>query len=94
MSHQKRFDPILLVISGAIFSLLILMAYLVFSAISMIAIGLGAAVVIYQMITLQRNRVKLNSTRQFPSLFFIFLLASPIVLGIIVGLDAYSGQNS
>ncbi|MDC8451750.1 MAG: glycosyltransferase [Candidatus Nitrosotalea sp.] len=94
VSHQKRFDPVLLVISGAIFSLLILMAYLAFSAISMIAIGLGAAVVIYQMITLQRNRVKLNSTRQFPSLFFIFLLASPIVLGIIVGLDAYSGQNS
>ena len=94
MSHQKRFDPVSLAISGAIFSLLIFMAYLVFSAISMIAIGLGAAVVIYQMITLQRSRINSNNTRQFPSLFFIFLLASPIALGVIVGLDAYSGQNS
>ncbi|HEX5456884.1 MAG TPA: glycosyltransferase family 2 protein [Candidatus Nitrosotalea sp.] len=93
--HQKRFDPLLPVISGAIFSMLILMAYLVFSVISMIAIGLGAAVVMYQMISLQRNRsLKANHSRNFPSLFFIFLLASPIALGIIVGFDAYSSQNS
>ncbi|CUR51481.1 Chitin synthase (fragment) [Nitrosotalea devaniterrae] len=95
MSHQKRFDPILLVISGAIFSLLILMAFLVFSVISMIAIGLGAAVVMYQMVALQRGQViRSSNTRKFPSPFFIFLLASPIVLGAIVGFDTYHIQNS
>src|SRR5574337_2173455 len=46
------------------------------------------------MLTVQRSRINSNNTRQFPSLFFIFLLASPIALGVIVGLDAYSGQNS
>ncbi|MGI0018744.1 MAG: hypothetical protein ACREA1_08540, partial [Nitrosotalea sp.] len=95
MSHQKRFDPIVLVISGAIFSLLILMAFLVFSVISMIAIGLGAAVVIYQMVTLQGNHdLRSRNTGKFPSPFFIFLLASPIVLGATVGFDTYHVQNS
>ena len=71
------------------------MAFLVFSAISMIAIGLGAAVVIYQMITLQKSQApETKRARQFPSPFFIFLLASPIVLGATVGFDVYHIQGS
>ncbi|MHB9159985.1 MAG: glycosyltransferase family 2 protein [Nitrosotalea sp.] len=95
MSKQKRFDPLLLVISGAIFSMLILMAFLMFSIISMIAIGLGAAIVIYQMITLQGKLAsKFKYGRHFPSTFFIFLVVAPIALGITTGYDTYSTQNS
>jgi len=95
VSHQKRFDPLLLVISGAIFSLLIVMALLVFSVISMIAIGLGAAVVIYQIITLQGKLAsKFKYGKRVPSAFFIFLVVAPIALGITVGYDTYFTQNS
>ncbi|MDH2907715.1 MAG: glycosyltransferase [Candidatus Nitrosotalea sp.] len=95
MSNQKRFDPVLIIISGAIFGLLILMAYMVFSPITMIAVSLGAIVVIFQMITLQGSLAsKLGKKRDFPSPFFIFLLVSPIALGITVGYDTYSTQNS
>lgn len=95
MSQQKRFDPILLVITGAIFALLILMALLVFSVISMIAIGLGAIIVMYQMISLQGNlSSKFKYGRRFPSSFFIFLLGAPVFLGITVGYDTYSTQDS
>lgn len=95
MSQQKRFDPVLIVISSAIFGLLVLMAYMVFSPITMIAVGLGSIVVIFQIITLQRSASsKVQSKKHFPSAFFIFLLASPIALGITVGYDTYFTQNS
>lgn len=95
MSQQKRFDPVLLVISGIIFALLILMALLVFSIISMIAIGLGAAIVMYQMSSLKGNMSsKFKYGRHFPSSFLIFLLGAPIFLGVTVGYDTYSTQDS
>lgn len=95
MSQQKRFDPVLLVISGIIFALLILMALLVFSIISMIAIVLGAAIVMYQMSSLQGNMSsKFKYGRHFPSSFLIFLLGAPVFLGVTVGYDTYSTQDS
>lgn len=69
------------------------MAYLVFSPITMVAVGLGSIVVIIQMITLQRTS-KIESRKHFPSAFFIFLLVSPIALGVTVGYDTYFTQNS
>ncbi len=71
------------------------MAYMVLSPITMVAVGLGSAIVIFQMITLQRTTaLKIKSKKHFPSVFFIFLLASPIALGVTVGYDTYSVQNS
>ena len=95
MPQEKRFDPVLLVISGTIFALLILMALLVFSVISMIAIGLGAVIVIYQMLSLHGNlSSKFKYGKRFPSSFLIFLLGAPIFLGVTVGYDTYSAQDS
>ena len=95
MSHQKRFDPVLLVLSGAIFALLILMALLAFSITSMIAIGLGSVIVIYQMVTMQGNlSSKFKYGKRLPSSFFIFLLAAPIFLGVTVGYGTYYAQDS
>lgn len=92
---QQKFDPLLLVISAAIFALLIAMAYVVFSIISMVAIAIGAAVVLYQMITFRGNMSsKFKYGRRFPSLFFIFLILAPVGLGIAVGYDTYYTQNS
>ena len=71
------------------------MALLVFSVISMIAIGLGAIIVIYQIVSLQGNlSSKFKYGRRFPSSFLIFLLAAPIFLGITVGYDTYFTQDS
>ena len=95
MKNSNRLDPLLFVITGAIFGVLFLMAYLLFSITSMVAIGIGAALVIYQIITLQgRLTSKFKYGARFPSSFLIFLIISPVALGITIGFDTYSIQQS
>jgi poly-beta-1,6 N-acetyl-D-glucosamine synthase len=96
MSKSKgRFDPILLVITCAIFTVLFLMAYLLFSAPSIIAIGIGAGLVIFQLVTLQGKLAsKFRYGRHSPSAFLLFLLVAPTTLGIIVGYDTYTIEQS
>jgi poly-beta-1,6 N-acetyl-D-glucosamine synthase len=92
---EGRFDLILLVITGAIFAVLFLMAYLLFSTPSLIAIGIGAGLVIFQLVTLQGKLAsKFKYGRHSPSAFLLFLLVAPTTLGIIIGYDTYSIQQS
>ncbi|HJU14498.1 MAG TPA: glycosyltransferase [Candidatus Nitrosotalea sp.] len=95
MADTPRTDPVLISTAAAIFAVLFLMAYLLFSLMSMIAIAVGGGLVAYQVLTLRgRTASKFKSGVRFPSSFLIFLIGSPIVLGIVVGYDAYSFQNS
>jgi hypothetical protein len=55
LTDNNRFDPVLIIISSAIFAILFMMAYLLFSWISFIAILLGVAVVVYQILSLHGN---------------------------------------
>jgi poly-beta-1,6 N-acetyl-D-glucosamine synthase len=71
------------------------MAYLLFSVISLVAMGIGAFLVVYQIITLQGKLAsKFKHGTRFPSSFFFFLLVYPFALGAIFGFDAYSLQES
>lgn len=95
MRGQPRTDPVLIATAASIFAVLFAMAYLLFSLLSMLAIAVGAALVAYQVLTLRgRATSKFKRGIRFPSSFLIFLVASPIVLGLVVGYDAYSPQNS
>ncbi|MGI0087701.1 MAG: glycosyltransferase family 2 protein [Nitrosotalea sp.] len=88
-------DPLLVIITVAIFGILFLMAYLLFSLTSLIAIGIGAALVVYQIATLQGKLAsKFRYGTRFPSSFLIFLVISPVALGVTIGLDTYSIQES
>lgn len=92
---ETRLDPILLVITAAIFSVLFTMAYLLFSIFTMIAIAIGIGLVIYQIISLKgRLASKFKYGRHFPSTFLFFLVGVPMALGIIIGYDTYSIQQS
>jgi poly-beta-1,6 N-acetyl-D-glucosamine synthase len=92
---EKTFDPILLVITAAIFAVLFMMAYLLFSVFSMMAIVIGVCLVIYQIISLKgRLSSKFRYGRHFPSTFLLFLVGVPMALGIIIGYDTYSIQQS
>ncbi|MGI0046824.1 MAG: glycosyltransferase family 2 protein [Nitrosotalea sp.] len=95
MKNTDKADPLLFVITGSIFGVLFLMAYLLFSVTSMIAIGIGAALVAYQITTLQgRLASKFKYGTRFPSFFLIFLVVSPVAFGVAIGLDTYSIQKS
>lgn len=95
MQSSSRSDPLLLVIAGAIFGILFFIAHVLFSIMSIIAIGLGAAVVVYQIITLQGKLAsKFRYGRRFPSSFLIFLIVAPVALGVAIGFDTYSVQES
>jgi peptidoglycan-N-acetylglucosamine deacetylase len=92
---EERFDPVLLVITAAIFAVLLMMAYLLFSILTMITVGVGIGIVIYQITSLQGKLAsKFRYGRHFPSTFLFFLIGTPIVLGVIVGYDSYFVQQS
>ncbi|HJT10471.1 MAG TPA: glycosyl transferase, partial [Candidatus Nitrosotalea sp.] len=94
-SKEQRFDPVLLVITGSIFAVLIFMSYLLFSLLSVVAISVGAAVVIYQVLSLRGKMAsKFKYGAKFPSAYLFFLIGAPIGLGIAVGYDTYSVQES
>ena len=94
-SKEQRFDPILLVITGIIFAVLIFMSYLLFSLLSIVAISVGIAVVVYQVLSLRRNlSSKFKHGTKFPSAYLFFLIGAPIGLGIAIGYDTYSVQES
>lgn len=95
MKTSTRIDPLLLVIAGAIFGVLFFMASMLFSVMSVIAIGIGVALAMYQVITLRGKLAsKFKYGKRFPSLFLIFLIATPAALGITIGFDTYSIQKS
>jgi hypothetical protein len=71
---EIRLDPILL-ITAAIFAVLFMMAYLLFSIFSMMAIVVGMGLVIYQILSLKgRLASKFRYGRHFPSTFLFFLI--------------------
>ena len=95
VENVNRFDPVLVAITITIVGVLLFMAYLLLSIISVVAIGIGSSVVVYQVVTLQRKDiVRFGYGTRFPSFFLIFLITVPIVLGATVAFDNYSLQES
>lgn len=91
MSRQEaRIDPYLILITCGIFTALFGLAYILFSFYTIIAIVVGAGIVLYQLYSLKGNlSSKFKHGEKLPSLFLLFLLFTPIALGIVVGFDSY-----
>jgi len=84
-------DPIQIILTVIIFVFLGTSVYFILGPISMIAMGLGGGITIYHIIG---SRGKLYSknikSKRVPSVFLLFLLGSPFLIG---GLIAYEGYT-
>lgn len=95
LGKVNRFDPVLVVITMAIVGVLLFMASLMLSILSIVAIGIGSSVVVYQVVTLQRkSAARSRYGTRFPSSFLLFLIVVPVILGVTVAFDNYSLQES
>ncbi|QDI88132.1 glycosyltransferase [Candidatus Nitrosopumilus sp. SW] len=89
--RQVKKDPIQLVLTIAIFVILAGSVYFILGPISMIAMGLGGGLTIYHVIGATGKLYSRNKPgTKAPSVFLIFLLASPF---IIAGMIAYEGYS-
>jgi cellulose synthase/poly-beta-1,6-N-acetylglucosamine synthase-like glycosyltransferase len=84
-----RVDPVLILLMGGIFGMLILTAYLMLSVLSAIAITIGMALSFYHIIDAGRSFSKKNKPRQLPSYFVFVTLIMPIIFGAIIAIDGY-----
>lgn len=90
-----RLDRVLILIACAIFATLFGVAYLLFSFYTLISIVIGAAIVFYQLLSLKGNlSAKFKHGEKLPSTFLLFLLFTPVALGILVSFDSYSINES
>lgn len=90
-----RLDRVLILIACATFATLFGVAYLLFSFYTLISIIIGAAIVFYQLLSLKGNlSAKFKHGEKLPSTFLLFLLFTPVALGILVSFDSYSINES
>ena len=84
-------DPVQFVLTATIFIFLIVTVYFILGPISMIAMGLGGLITIYHVIGSSKKLFSKNITgKRGPSIFLLFLLGSPFIIG---GLIAYEGYT-
>ncbi|MCH7647137.1 MAG: glycosyltransferase [Thaumarchaeota archaeon] len=88
---KTKKDPIQFILVAAIFIILIGSVYFVLGPISMIAMALGGGLTVYHMIGSTKKLYSRNkSGNRAPSVFLIFLLLSPFIIG---GMIAYEGYT-
>lgn len=86
---QGRVDPVLILLMGGIFGLLLLTAYLMLSFVSAIAISVGMALSFYHIIDAGRSFSNKRKPRQIPSYFIFVTLIMPIIFGVVIAFDGY-----
>ena len=93
-TREKIIDPYLILIMSLIFCLLFLMAFSMFSTLTLISIGVAAIIIFYQLFTAKSLQTKYRYKRKLPSAFSIFILAGPFVFGTMVAIEGYSVWES
>jgi len=84
-------DPVQLILVGAIFAFLIGSVYFILGPISMIAMGLGGGLTVYHMIGATGKMYSKNKKGvRAPSIFLLFLLGSPFIIGTLIAYEGYS----
>ncbi len=84
-------DPVQFILTGTIFVFLIVSVFFILGPISMIAMGLGGAITVYHLLGSTNKLFSKNvKGKRAPSVFLIFLLGSPFLIG---GLIAYEGYT-
>ena len=88
---SSRPDPVQITICCVIFVFLVSSAFVVLGTLSLIAMAIGSSLLLYHLITAKRRAfMEHKGGRRGPSVFVIFLLATPFVLGTMVAYEGYS----
>lgn len=89
--HKNQKDPVQFLLTGAIFVFLGTTVYFILGPISMIAMGLGGAITVYHMIGARGKPYSKNkSSKRTPSVFLLFLLGSPFLIGALIAYEGYT----
>jgi cellulose synthase/poly-beta-1,6-N-acetylglucosamine synthase-like glycosyltransferase len=88
-------DPVLYLLTGVIFIFLFSVTYLLIGELSLVAMVLGGALVMYQLIDSKKwSTKKYRTGRKIPAVFPMFLLLLPFVLAGILAYEGYSAWES
>ena len=89
--YRNGKDPIQLVLTGIIFVFLCTSVYFILGPISMMAMSLGGAITIYHIVG-SRNKLysKNIKSKRAPSIFLLFLLGSPFLIGSLIAYEGYT----
>lgn len=89
--HKNQKDPVQFLLTGVIFVFLGTSVYFILGPISMIAMGLGGAITVYHMIgAMGKPYTKNKSSKRTPSVFLLFLLGSPFLIGALIAYEGYT----
>jgi len=84
-------DPVIIGFTIAIFAILISGVYFILGPISMISMGVGGVVTAYYLLRTSTKSFPQNkSGKNMPSVFLIFLIVSPFIIGGMIIYEGYS----
>jgi cellulose synthase/poly-beta-1,6-N-acetylglucosamine synthase-like glycosyltransferase len=88
---KPKKDPVMFILVGLIFVFLIGSVYFILGPISMIAMGLGGGLTVYHMLGATGKLYSRNKPgTKGPSVFLMFLLGSPFIIGAMIAYEGYS----
>lgn len=94
-TNQKRIDSVQVSITVVIFVFLVSSVYFILGPLSMIAMGLGGSLLIYHLFSAHAKAFSKNkSDMRGPSVFLMFLLITPFIIGAIIAYEGYSLYQS
>lgn len=93
--QKTNIDLVQVLITMTIFVFLVTSAYFILGPLSMIAMGMGGSLLIYHLISAHSKAYSKNKPgSRGPSVFLLFLLASPFIIGTVIAYEGYSLSES
>lgn len=93
--RKTGIDPIQILITVIIFVFLVTSVYFILGPLSMIAMGIGGSLLVYHLISAHAKAYSKNKPgNRGPSVFLLFLLVSPFIIGTIIAYDGYTLSES
>ena len=88
---KKKIDLIQVGITVTIVGFLVLSVFFILGPISMIAMGIGGAITLYHVLGATGKMYSKNKPgKRAPSVFLIFLLGSPFIIGTMIAYEGYT----
>lgn len=93
--QKSRIDPVQVLITVTIFVFLVTAVHFILGPLSMIAMGIGGSLLLYHLISARSKAYSKNKPgNRGPSVFLLFLLASPFIIGSMIAYEGYSLSES
>jgi len=94
-SLKVKHDPVIIFLAVVLFIFLFSAAYLLIGEFSLVAMILGATLVLYQLLDAKKwGSVKFRSGRKIPAVFPMFLLFLPFALAGVLAYEGYTAWES